>query len=105
MSDPRAQFSLVVQLKEAQDEIARLRAAAAALQGAEGWRTMESAPKDGTEILVVNDRGRFIVSWSGSRPPDDCLPNWWVVYSGKGWRDLRGSEPAYWRPVPPPPVK
>jgi hypothetical protein len=65
------------------------------------WRTMESAPKDGTIILIGRPDERFdedychVARWS-----DD----WWQVHDGKEDRPLRGSAPRIWQPLPAPPT-
>ena len=60
----------------------------------DGWRTMESAPKDGSEVLGYIDEayavvkfgcGRWTLTESGAYAEDD---EWW---------------PTYWRPLPSPP--
>jgi hypothetical protein len=63
------------------------------------WLPIETAPKDGTQFLVVNDRGIFVVSWDKDGP-DNCLDDFWHVWSGKFWMDLRGMEPTHWMPLP-----
>lgn len=65
------------------------------------WRdaAKDAAPKDGTRILVRNDRGTFTVEWD-----EDCINGWWVCPDGKhDDRPLRGSEPTHWMPLPPAP--
>lgn len=65
------------------------------------WRdsTAEAPPRDGTRILVRNDRGTFTVEWD-----EDCIDGWWVCPDGKhDDRPLRGGEPTYWMPLPPAP--
>lgn len=91
---------------EAADEIRRLRAILEAAlplceRGAEtGWLTMESAPKDGTKILVCWDA------------PTSAYQAIGVVFfdhseSYNGWLSFPGywyKEPTRWRPLPPPPT-
>jgi hypothetical protein len=48
-----------------------------------GWRPIESAPKDGTRVLL----------WDGRRQHVD----WW----NHGWWNT--SRPTHWQPLPPPP--
>lgn len=65
------------------------------------WRdaAKDAAPKDGTRILVRNDRGTFTVEWD-----EDCIDGWWVCPDGKhDDRPLRGGEPTHWMPLPPAP--
>lgn len=77
-------------------EITRLRAASK-------WQKMADAPMDGTSILVINNRGQFVASWNEAGP-DYCLDQFWHVFSGKTWNDLRGSLPIAWQPLPSPPM-
>lgn len=70
-------------------------AAIAAWNGrASPWMPIETAPRDGTRIHIINDRGQFIVEWE-----DD----WWRVENGKMYASLRGDEPTHWQPLPQPP--
>lgn len=55
------------------------------------WRPIETAPKDGTEILVWLSWGDYeITLWENDR---------WT------WEDRLSSqpEPTHWMPLPPPP--
>lgn len=81
------------------ENLKRARAAIAALSspGVEGWRPIETAPKDGTEFL--GGRGKDVRVWR------------WKVYDGF-WRDLTGfiplhgsgaAKPTHWLPLPPGP--
>ena len=67
------------------------------------WQDISTAPKDGTPILLYDDR--VVVGWWGAVDPDgeawkfldtvcegDHL-NWWV------W----GYGPSHWQPLPKPP--
>ena len=61
---------------------------------AEGWRSMETAPRDGTEVLAnTAGLGRAVVYW------DDEEHKWGT---GLGYLD-RGA-PTHWMPLPPPPT-
>ncbi len=56
-----------------------------------GWLPIETAPRDGTTVLL----------WAaGWRNP---LTGW--TYGADDWQDLRaaGSPPTHWQPLPPPP--
>lgn len=58
----------------------------------DGWRSMDSAPKDGTLILIRRttqwtDDTFAVVRWN-----DD----WWQVHDGKNDHPLRGPEPEAW---------
>lgn len=83
------------------------------------WLPIESAPKDGTEILAWReDCGVLIVRWSSASDfmttsemelactgDDDWMdqPDWFCADFIAGCR-LEGSEaPTHWMPLPPPP--
>lgn len=54
-----------------------------------GWRDMESAPKDGTDILIHDDGAITVVFWDG-----DC---WRHPYKGG---KTRWDHPTAWQPLP-----
>ncbi len=97
-------------LLEAADEIERLRAAPK-------WRTMESAPKDGTTVLAWNGECQFCLAWSHASRSGGC---WIVQAAGEGAiaqtyengdRDYLeldyfwgSASPTHWQPLPPPPA-
>lgn len=66
----------------------------------EGWQDIATAPRDGTRILGINDRGQFVIEFDADWGSD----GWWMVSDGKfDERPLRGSEPTHWMPLPTPP--
>lgn len=72
------------------------------------WRSMESAPKDGTRILMADDRDIETGQWVKAM----SFPNTRSVYPA-GWEDDRydaahrfepqGSQPTHWMLLPQPP--
>jgi hypothetical protein len=64
------------------------------------WQPIETAPKDGTPILITRptewqcEEGWHVVRW------DD---DWWQVHDGKFDCPLRGPDPTHWMPLPVPP--
>ncbi len=68
----------------------------------DGWLPIESAPKDGTHILVYCSRMKEVgeARWHsesfGGRGPT------WVI---AGFNQAWASEPTHWRPLPLPPFK
>ncbi len=65
-----------------------------------GWMPIETAPKDGTRILVyVCDSGRVTEAWfcedTGLWPHDD-------PYSEE-YEPCNVGLPTHWQPLPPPP--
>jgi hypothetical protein len=72
-------------------------AAIAAYEAAQ-WRTIESAPKDGTRVdlwVVIDGEGQRVcdVLW-------DSLRGLWDEYE----KPFLDEEVKYWRPLPPPPA-
>lgn len=58
------------------------------------WRTIESAPKDGTEVLIWDGASMVVAMWR----PNLLIP----------WRGTYGDgdaawEPTHWMPLPPAP--
>jgi hypothetical protein len=77
----------------------------------DGWRTFESAPKDGSYILAVVAPGRgrhleyhagrvFVIRYEGLTRTDHMG---WAVYPGFG--GASDHDFTHWMPLPPPPVK
>lgn len=57
------------------------------------WQPIETAPKDGTEILLISRKGRIA---NGVWVTANSNAGFW------GWPYIF-VEPAYWMPLPPPP--
>lgn len=57
------------------------------------WRPIETAPKDGTDILIWSRAGREIGKYLAGREA-------WLGHgdNGSGWRT-----PTHWQPLPEPP--
>ncbi len=62
----------------------------------EGWRTMESAPRDGTLVLAHHPEWRrpYLCEW------DAAWNNWWTE-GGHGHAPK--PQPTHWMPLPIPP--
>jgi hypothetical protein len=61
------------------------------------WQPIETAPKDGTAVLVSEGRFCYCVEWNEEF-------DWWAVDDNKlGPFRLRGSAPTHWMPLPAPP--
>jgi hypothetical protein len=77
--------------------IAELERELEALRKDAGWRAIETAPKDGTAVLVSEGRFCYSVEWNEEF-------DWWAVDDNKlGPFRLRGQAPTHWMPLPPPP--
>jgi hypothetical protein len=96
-------------------------AALSAVQAVPGWRDIESAPKDGTEILAWReDCGPFMAKWSSAeelRTMTDkereeldeesrWQEDWFGGDSEMGGFRCDGSEaPTHWQPLPAAPIQ
>lgn len=60
----------------------------------QGWRTIDSAPKDGTEIIALSGAKGVSLGWF-FKPSSRT----------QSWLDQRGRciDPSHWMPLPPPP--
>jgi hypothetical protein len=102
--DDEAGFQAALASTEHIAELKRIKQARAALSGSDdsGWRSMESAPKDGTEILAAHDKAAIVVYWQEDRTVDGA-PGW-----ADGETDLDGYFHTYnvfvWQPLPPLPA-
>lgn len=68
---------------------------------AEAWQPIETAPKDGTPILITRPtRHQTEEGWHVVRWDDD----WWTCHDGQFDAPLRGSGPTHWQPLPAPPA-
>jgi len=60
------------------------------------WQPIDTAPKDGTRVLLWNVSGRYGIVEGWYAPTLPC-PHWTV-----GHGDL--VSPTFWMPLPPPPA-
>ena len=64
------------------------------------WQPIETAPKDGTDILVMTGETMHVVRWINIHGDFD----YWAVDDNKhGPFTLRGKAPTHWMPLPEPP--
>lgn len=69
------------------------------------WNPIETAPKDGTRILAVEDGNVLAVIWGNRRVDYNdifcSLPDGWVIWNG----DIGpvAINPTHWMPLPEPP--
>ena len=64
------------------------------------WQPIETAPKDGTDILVMTGETMHVVRWINIHGDFD----YWAVDDNKhGPFTLRGKAPTNWMPLPEPP--
>lgn len=56
------------------------------------WQPIETAPKDGTKIILL--------PWGDL---DDLFTSWWIDYDDR-WANNPWAECTHWRPLPAPPT-
>lgn len=79
------------------NEIERLRARVAELEAAQEWRPIESAPRDGSRMLLaLCDSGH--VYWCVSGVWSKRFKNW-----NDGMEPAGLADPTHWMPLPAPP--
>jgi hypothetical protein len=76
------------------DTIAAQAARIEALEKADQWLPIESAPKDGTRIIVFRPTAKL-----GCVVSED----YWVEGMACWWRSFTKEQPTHWRPLPAPP--
>lgn len=77
----------------------------ACVREAMGWQPIETAPKDGTAVLVANKNGAWIAKYepvyqSGYRPEN---PWFSLMLNHDHVRKGKPYAPTHWMPLPPPP--
>lgn len=79
----------------------------------EGWRPIETAPKDGTDVLIWNAEGHEIAQWYPKEEDGSDQPGHdegWIgtyAFPGRSWglrlRSEPQGQPTHWMPLPQPP--
>lgn len=73
-----------------------------------GWRTIETAPRDGRKILIWSEVYRpghpVIVWWDDDRFAKKPLPRWLTRDPIYGRRAFIDRPPTHWMPLPTPPA-
>ncbi len=100
--DPHRVKSVLSRLRDAYEA-----GAASAPAAKAAWQPMDTAPRDGSAILVKSDRGICIVSWRGIHSYETVKKVWCVAGTGRN-RDSSDAEwydtcvPVGWMPLPSP---
>lgn len=74
------------------------------------WKPIETAPKDGTYILVCQkdipgwDGNMWVVAFFGVGE-EEPIPSWWTSGGPNGGIDFIGDPFSHWQPLPPPPTE
>lgn len=68
----------------------------------ETWQPIETAPKDGTRVLISCDHGEFIAYWSDNASLERCHrgPAWQIFDCEDCWYSWAVEEPTHWMPLP-----
>ena len=70
---------------------------ASPVQGIVGWRQIETAPKDGTNLLVWDGYAMTTAKW-------EIDYDWWeICVPSDGYVDSNCILPTHWMPLPEPP--
>lgn len=78
----------------------------AKVEAAAGWHPMHTAPRDGSWILAINNRGNCAVIIWVDRPHStgEWGSGWIHPFSDAAlspfWNGFCGSEPVAWKPLP-----
>lgn len=81
-------------------------ACADAIMALDGWQTIDSAPRDGTRVLLYGTRWQY--DWAGERREPkiavcDCTDDDGWAICDTTYYTTSCLEPVAWRPLPPPP--
>lgn len=82
----------------------------------DGWMPIETAPKDGTQVLLFTDTRAAPASeawyYMGIEPFSAVQIGYWedtvdapLRQEGAGWRKQLVGEPTHWMPLPAPPER
>lgn len=69
----------------------------------EKWLPIETAPKDGTKILVWTGMGHSVAVWEVQKYHRKPIPYWRTQNLGMRVTMDRAYQPTHWMPLPDPP--
>lgn len=71
------------------------------------WRDIESAPRDGSRIMVANKHGVWFAEWLDTYSSGAPARYWFGVMLNNHHipAAFRYGQPTHWRPLPPPPTQ
>jgi hypothetical protein len=76
-----------------------------------GWQPIETAPKDGTSVLIANDAPGSVHPREGyyvkpaQRFSDEPIHLGWWRLAGSCAERIHGRTPTHWQPLPPAPTE
>lgn len=74
-------------------------------QSREGWQPIETAPKDGTAIIVSNDCGSWVAKyWAIYQSGYKADSPWFSLMLNHDHMPRGGGLPTHWQPLPNPPA-
>lgn len=70
------------------------------------WQPIETAPRDGTPVLVANAKGAMTTArWE----KEDCgtfvYEAWYLLFGGLNAEETEIEWPTHWMPLPAPPTE
>jgi hypothetical protein len=70
------------------------------------WQPIETAPTDGTRVLVANEHGAWMAEHRKHAPSGFYFPNPWRSVLINHWHLERHCSlvPTHWQPLPAPPA-
>jgi hypothetical protein len=68
----------------------------------DGWRTMESAPKDGEQVIFYCPAPAIFIAPSSPEQSLTTKQAVKMIAAGADWPNMKWN-PTHWRPLPPPP--
>ena len=75
-----------------------------AAEAAMEWMPIDSAPKDGTKILLLRETGPVVGLWKEDKYSNKPKPYWdHDKVRLFGIHNARNFPPTHWQPLPPPP--
>ena len=70
------------------------------------WQAIETAPRDGTRILLFNGCGVYEGKWlkeNNDENWDKEIETWFITISGDPWYNQTLEDATHWMPLPQPP--
>lgn len=65
------------------------------------WQPIETAPKDGTRVLLWNGQEMFVAHWWN---PSRSCPAWFFFFGSTSENDGTVPNATHWMPLPEPPA-
>lgn len=66
------------------------------------WQTIDTAPRDGTAVIVAVEGGAVIAEWVRHRAYINCWA--WMAKPWPGCDFLMAVDPTHWMPLTEPPL-